>query len=93
LLLIWLGLLVNAMLQPVLATAQDKIAFRKGVEELAEAQSEGDEEAVRRIADELKRLLGDRAGTPEAPDNFRPAPAASARSQRSHQCNRIPQSL
>lgn len=44
-------------------------------ESIAAAQARGDETAVRRAAEEGTRLLGDRAGEPEAPDAYQPVPA------------------
>ena len=43
-------------------------------QQLAEAQQQGNEKAVLRLWSQAKSLLGDQAGVPELPDEFRPVP-------------------
>ena len=43
------------------------------------AQRDGDEKLVNRLADDAKQLLGDDAGVPETPDQYREAPPTVSR--------------
>lgn len=53
---------------------QGKDQFQRLQIELAQAQRQGDEAQVEKIAAQAKRLLGDSAGVPETPDEFRAVP-------------------
>ena len=43
-------------------------ALNQTVAKLAKAQRDADENSVKRLAEEIKQLLGDDAGSPETPD-------------------------